>query len=138
MVDVKKIQELMKLMNKEGFTRVKLKDGEIEIEKATVAAVVSAPPPPPPLTPKAEAKAAPAAGKTINCPMVGTFYRSPSPEADAFVKAGDTVDANTVVGIVEAMKVMNEVKAGVAGVIGDALIENGQPVEFGTALFRVE
>ncbi len=73
----------------------------------------------------------------VTSPMVGTFYTTPSPEDPAFVKVGDKVEKNTVVCIVEAMKVMNEVKAGVAGTIAEILVENGHPVEFGTKLYRI-
>ena len=69
--------------------------------------------------------------------MVGTFYNTPSPEDPVFVKPGDKVEKHSVVCIIEAMKVMNEVKAGVAGTIVEVLVENGHPVEFGTKLFRV-
>jgi len=74
----------------------------------------------------------------VTSPMVGTFYSSAAPDEPAFVKAGSTVDKNSVVCIIEAMKVMNEVNAGVTGVVAEVLIENGQPVEFGTKLFRIE
>lgn len=73
----------------------------------------------------------------VNSPMVGTFYNTPSPEDPPFVKVGDKVDKHTVVCIIEAMKVMNEVKAGVTGTIAEILVENGHPVEFGTKLFRI-
>lgn len=73
----------------------------------------------------------------VTSPMVGTFYSSPSPDEPSFVKPGDKIDKNTVVCIIEAMKVMNEVKAGVAGTVIDVLVENGHPVEFGTKLFRI-
>ncbi len=73
----------------------------------------------------------------IQSPMVGTFYSSPSPASAPFVKVGDRVEKNTVVCIIEAMKVMNEVKANVAGVVAEILIESGQPVEFGSKLFRL-
>lgn len=73
----------------------------------------------------------------ITSPMVGTFYASASPEDPHYVKVGDFVEKNTVVCIVEAMKVMNEVKANMAGAILEVLVENGQPVEFGTKLFKV-
>ena len=76
-------------------------------------------------------------GKFIQSPMVGTYYTTPSPDDPPFVKVGDKVNENTVVCIVEAMKVMNEVKAGVSGVISEICLENGQPVEFGTKLFRI-
>jgi acetyl-CoA carboxylase biotin carboxyl carrier protein len=73
----------------------------------------------------------------VTSPMVGTVYYAPSPNDPSFVKAGDRVEKNTVVCIIEAMKVMNEVKAGVAGVISGPLVENSHPVEFGSKLFRV-
>ena len=76
-------------------------------------------------------------GKFITAPLVGTMYQANSPEDAAFVKVGDRVDENTVVCIIEAMKVMNEVKAGMNGTIAEILIENAHPVEFGTKLFRV-
>ena len=75
--------------------------------------------------------------KDITSPMVGTFYRSPSPESQAFVDVGTTVNEDTVVCIIEAMKVMNEIKAETSGVIAEIVVENGKPVQFGQALFRV-
>jgi acetyl-CoA carboxylase biotin carboxyl carrier protein len=74
----------------------------------------------------------------ITSPLVGTFFTAPSPDDPAFVKVGDTVDENTVVCIIEAMKVMNEVKAGKKGTVKEILVENAQPVEFGTKLFVIE
>ena len=73
----------------------------------------------------------------VTSPMVGTFYTSPSPEDPPFIKVGDKVDKNTVVCIIEAMKVMNEIKANAAGVVAEVLLETGQPVEFGSKLFRI-
>ncbi|MBQ8498746.1 acetyl-CoA carboxylase biotin carboxyl carrier protein [Chlamydia sp.] len=78
-----------------------------------------------------------AEGDFITSPLVGTFYGAPSPEAPAFVKPGDTVSEDTIVCIVEAMKVMNEVKAGMAGRVEEVLITNGDPVQFGSKLFRI-
>jgi acetyl-CoA carboxylase biotin carboxyl carrier protein len=75
--------------------------------------------------------------KVIPSPMVGTFYRAPAPDADPFVEVGDTVDEETVVCILEAMKVMNELKAGVRGQVAAILVENGRPVEYGQPLFHV-
>ncbi len=76
--------------------------------------------------------------KEIRSPMVGTFYRFPSPEAAPYVEIGQTVTEETVVCIIEAMKVMNEIKAEVRGIITEALVENAKPVEFGKPLFRVK
>jgi acetyl-CoA carboxylase biotin carboxyl carrier protein len=73
----------------------------------------------------------------ISSPMVGTFYTAPSPGDPPFVKVGDRVDKNSVVCIIEAMKVMNEIKANVAGTVAEILVETGHPVEFGTKLFRI-
>jgi acetyl-CoA carboxylase biotin carboxyl carrier protein len=69
--------------------------------------------------------------------MIGTFYRSPSPESASYVEVGTEVSADTVVAIIEAMKVMNEIKAEVKGVITQILVENGKPVEFGQPMFKV-
>jgi acetyl-CoA carboxylase biotin carboxyl carrier protein len=70
--------------------------------------------------------------------MVGTFYRAASPDADAFVEVGSPVDEDTVLCIIEAMKVMNEIKAETKGVVSDILVENGEPVEFGQPLFLLK
>lgn len=78
------------------------------------------------------------AGSTyVTSPMVGTFYSSPSPDDPPFVKVGDKIEKYTIVCVIEAMKVMNEVKAGVSGTIVEVLAENGHPVEFGTKLFKI-
>lgn len=76
-------------------------------------------------------------GKFVTSPMVGTFYASSGPDMSPFVKVGDQVNEGTVVCIVEAMKVMNEVKAGMSGVIVEILVDNSQPIEFGSKLFRI-
>ncbi|BBI18317.1 MULTISPECIES: acetyl-CoA carboxylase biotin carboxyl carrier protein [unclassified Neochlamydia] len=73
----------------------------------------------------------------VTSPMVGTFYNTPSPEEPPFVKVGSKIDKNSVVCIIEAMKVMNEIKAGATGTVAEVLVENGHPVEFGTKLFRI-
>ncbi|HET8986007.1 MAG TPA: acetyl-CoA carboxylase biotin carboxyl carrier protein [Trueperaceae bacterium] len=74
----------------------------------------------------------------VVAPIVGTFYSSPSPEAPAYVKVGDRVTAGTVMCIIEAMKLMNEIEAEVAGVVREVLVENDDPVEYGQVLFRIE
>jgi acetyl-CoA carboxylase biotin carboxyl carrier protein len=73
----------------------------------------------------------------LKSPMIGTFYRSPSPESASYIEIGSEVNPETVVCIIEAMKVMNEIKAEVKGVITQTLVENGKPVEFGQPLFKV-
>lgn len=78
-----------------------------------------------------------APGSYVTSPMVGTYYASPSPDAPSYIKVGDTIEAKQVICIIEAMKVMNEIKAGVSGTVAEILVESGQPVEFGTKLFRI-
>jgi acetyl-CoA carboxylase biotin carboxyl carrier protein len=106
------------------------------------AAVVSASAPAVhPAAPAAGAPAAPAPASNlveIKSPMVGTFYRSPEPGAEAYVKVGSRVSPGQVVCIIEAMKIMNEIESEVAGVVKETLLENSQPVEFGQPLFRVD
>jgi acetyl-CoA carboxylase biotin carboxyl carrier protein len=76
-------------------------------------------------------------GQYVTAPLVGTFYAAVSPDSPHLVKEGDSVDANTVVCVIEAMKVMNEVKAGISGTVAEVLVDNAHPVEFGTKLFRI-
>ena len=105
----------------------------------TVAAPVAVPPPAAAAAPApASASAAPDKSKIIESPIVGTFYRSSTPGSDAFVKVGSKVEADQTVCIIEAMKVMNEIKAEKSGVIKEILVENGEPVEFGQPLFVLE
>ena len=137
--DIKAIIDLMKEndmstfeMEKDGF-RLKLQKGlgDQPIVVSPPTAVAIAP---------AEAGAATAAGaglKDISSPMVGTFYRAGSPDSSPFVDIGTKVTEDTVVCIIEAMKVMNEIKAETSGVIAEVVAENSKPVQFGQVLFRV-
>lgn len=154
--DIKSIIDLMKKndlsvfeMENEGF-KIKLKRGGSAPE-GYVLTSTSAPFTPAPLpqtaaaaltAPAAETAAptaAPAAkGREITSPMVGTFYQAMSPESPAYVKVGQSVTEDTVVCIIEAMKVMNEIKAEAAGVVTEILGENGKPVQFGQPLFRLQ
>jgi acetyl-CoA carboxylase biotin carboxyl carrier protein len=148
--DIKSIVDLMKKnslsefeMEKEGF-KIKLRRAASESKPAEVQLQHYLPPanPAAPVPAPAEAPAAVPAPEQptepeIKSPMIGTFYRKPSPESESYVEVGDTVTVDTVVCIVEAMKVMNEIKAEMSGVITEILIEDGRPVEFGQALFRV-
>jgi len=146
--DIKAIIDLMKKndlsvfeMEKDGF-RLKLQKGAGEqtvfsspAPAVPAPAVVTAPG-----TATAAAPEAPASSslKDIVSPMVGTFYRAGSPETPAFVDVGKEVSEETVVCIIEAMKVMNEIKAETKGVIAEIVAENGKPVQFGQVLFRVK
>ncbi|GAB4189246.1 MAG: acetyl-CoA carboxylase biotin carboxyl carrier protein [Simkaniaceae bacterium] len=155
-MDLEEIKKLIEALEKSHLKKiiVKSKDGgEVHLEKESEyharASEAYIPPPPPaaegrkthfehPAATPHETQKEAEGGTFISSPLVGTFYESPSPEDPPFVKAGDQVDENTVVCIVEAMKVMNEVKAGIKGTIKEVLVDNAQPVEFGTKLFLVE
>ena len=144
-MDLKDIKAIVDLMEKNGLTSFEMEKGgfRIALSKGAVAAPAVSYAPAPVAAPAAPAASAPAeaaapaaAGKEIPSPMVGTFYTAPSPESPPFVKVGQKVTPDTVVCIIEAMKVMNEIKAEVSGTITEVAAENGQPVQFGQALFR--
>jgi acetyl-CoA carboxylase biotin carboxyl carrier protein len=140
-LDLKEIKELIALMRKndlsvfkmesEGF-KITLKKGSDFQPVIHHAVPVAAPVAAPAAAPVANDKL-----KDIASPMVGTYYGSPSPDAQPFVKIGQDVDENSVVCIIEAMKVMNEIKADARGTIAEIVAENGKPVQFGQALFRI-
>ncbi len=154
-MDLKQIEKLMAAMGQAHIKRVVIKrqDFEIEIEKECMHAPSVSYSPAPVYAPlpmahehktpinAAQSSAADETEKSnslfVTSPMVGTFYASPAPDDPHFVKVGDTISENSVVCIIEAMKVMNEVKAGVKGTIAEILVRNGEPVEFGTRIFRV-
>ena len=154
MIDLKKLEKLISLMAENDLTEIELDDGKekVQLKRGSANApvqVVSSAPAPAPAAPAAPAPvaaaaasapaAAPAAsGPTIDSPMVGTFYSASNPDSPAFVKPGDSVTADTVVCIVEAMKVFNEIKAEKSGKVKSVLVENGDAVEFGQALFELE
>lgn len=147
-VDIKEIRALIDLMKKTGLAVFKMeKEGlKITLEMAGANPIIqtyASAPVAPSGAPAAPAPSvAPAAAasplKEITSPMVGTFYSSSTPDAAPYVEVGQTVTPETVVCIVEAMKVMNEIKAEVAGVIAEVAADNGKPVQFGQALFRVK
>ena len=140
------IEDMLQLMESRGLVELEIEQEGIRVrlKKATAAApqiveYVSGAPPAPAASVGAS-KAADAAGNrvVIKSPMVGTFYRAPAPDAPAFVDAGQEIEAGQVVCIVEAMKLMNEIKSETAGKILEVLVDNGEPVEFGQPLFAVE
>jgi len=153
-VELKDIKAIIDLMKKNSITEFELeeKDSRLRLKRGSNGLPPAAPaddslammplPAPPPLMPMSSGlPAAPSAANTgeidIKSPMIGTFYRSPSPEAAAYVELGVEVSPDTIVCIIEAMKVMNEIKAEVKGVVTQLLVENGKPVEFGQPLFKV-
>lgn len=151
-MDLKEIRTLIDLMKKNGVAVFKMEREGFKITLKTSEAggpvhfVTSGSAPaaqPAPAAPApAEVPAAPAAvveaGIEIKSPMVGTFYASPSPDSPAFITPGQQVTPDTVVCIIEAMKVMNEIKAEVSGTVVEICAENGKPVQFGQALFRLK
>ena len=148
MVDIERVRELLELMAEHGLSEIKVQEGETSIclrkgptgEPVMVQAALPAPSPMP--TPMAgqQAPAEPAEDDglvPIPCPMVGTMYTASDPESPPFVSVGSEVDANTVVCIIEAMKVFNEIRAEVAGTIERILVQNQQAVEYGQPLMLV-
>ncbi len=150
---IEEIKTIVKLMSENDLTEFKIEaeDMHLCIKRGgqnanpviaqTLSPVVAAPASPVPAAPApAVPAAAPAAsaGETVDSPIVGTFYRSSAPGVEAFVKVGSKVEPDTTVCIIEAMKVMNEIKAEKTGVIKEILVENGQPVEYGQPLFVIE
>ena len=137
-IDLTKIKDLIKLMEDHDLTAFELEDSgfKVRLEKGgTPEQVIAAAPVA--VEEKAPEKIVAEETEEISAPMVGTFYKSPSPDADAFVKVGDAVDEGTVVCIIEAMKVMNQIKAEKSGVIQRILVEDASPVEFGQGLFVI-
>ena len=153
-MDIRKIKKLIELVEESGITELEVseEEGSVRISRATVAAPanvqysIPAAAPAPVAAPAAPAAApaAPAAapeevaGHKIRSPMVGTFYRSPSPEAKAFVEVGQTVRVGDALCIVEAMKMMNRIEADKAGVVKAILVNDGEPVEFDEPLIIIE
>jgi acetyl-CoA carboxylase biotin carboxyl carrier protein len=155
---IEEIRELIALVGETGVAELEVQRGEnrVRIRKsfgsdtqivvpahpapapAPVAGVAPAPPAPPPI--KAETPPARAPESTLvyaKSPIVGTFYEASSPKAGPFVRIGERVEVGKILCIIESMKLMNEIEADVAGVIESRLVENGQPVEYGEALFGI-
>ena len=141
--DIKAIIELMKANDLSVFEMEKEGD-KLKLERGSVAPMVYSAPVPQVLpaanaaAPSAPNATAQPVGREITSPMVGTFYTSASPDSPAFVTVGQEVNEETVVCIVEAMKVMNEIKAETRGIIAEVVADNGKPVQFGQALFRLK
>ncbi len=144
-MEIDQIKDLMSALEEAKLRKIKIKKGDFElhIEKNDETVFCDVPEVQeiqrPAIPQKQENLKEPEKkeGTFVDSPMVGTFYLTPSPDQPPFVKVGDTVDENTVICIVEAMKVMNEVKSGVKGIVAEILIENAQPVEFGAKMFRI-
>ncbi|WP_192458312.1 acetyl-CoA carboxylase biotin carboxyl carrier protein [Musicola keenii] len=153
-MDIRKIKKLIELVEESGIAELEISEGEESVRISRAPAVSSYPimqqayaPMPQVAAPAAPVAAAPAAesaapaaisGHVVRSPMVGTFYRTPSPDAKAFVEVGQQVKVGDTLCIVEAMKMMNQIEADKAGVVKAILVESGQPVEFDEPLVVIE
>lgn len=142
-MELGEIESIVDLMTKNGLAEFDLEREGFHIRIRRDATKPASTSQPPPLAQSSEPPATPQPApdpttRDILSPMVGTLYRSPSPEAPPYVEIGQAVTEDTVVCIIEAMKVMNEIKAETRGIIADILAENGKPVDFGKPLFRVK
>ncbi|TGD72455.1 acetyl-CoA carboxylase biotin carboxyl carrier protein [Mangrovimicrobium sediminis] len=154
-MDIRKVKKLIELLEESNIDEIEIKEGEesVRISRNSARGMIAAPqpmyaaPPPAPAAPAAapaaEAPAAaqesPAAiaGHVVKSPMVGTFYRAPSPTSPSFAEPGQTVKVGDVICIVEAMKMMNQIEADKAGTLQAFHAENGEPVEFDQPLFSI-
>ncbi|MEM8606256.1 MAG: acetyl-CoA carboxylase biotin carboxyl carrier protein [Myxococcota bacterium] len=141
-MNLNQLRELIAILEDSNLTEIEVQHDEDRIrlrrEPAGVAAHAPAPLAAAPSAGEPAAAAPADEGAFVTSPFVGTFYRSPSPEAAAFVELGDTISPGQTLCIVEAMKLMNEIEAEVPGKIVEILVESGKPVEYGDRLFRIE
>jgi acetyl-CoA carboxylase biotin carboxyl carrier protein len=152
-MDIRKVKKLIELLEESGIAEIEIKEGEESVRISrhpTGAAAIAHPMPvyapaahvPAAAAPGGVATEAPAAAKivehTVQAPMVGSFYSAPAPGAKPFVQIGDEVKVGQVLCIIEAMKMMNQIESDRAGKITSVLVQNGDPVEFGQALFAIQ
>jgi acetyl-CoA carboxylase biotin carboxyl carrier protein len=152
-MDIRKVKKLIELLEESGIAEIEIAEGEESVRISryppggapqvsfTAAPVAAAAPVPAPVAESAATTPAPdppARGTQVEAPMVGTFYSAPTPGAKPFVEVGSTVSVGETLCIIEAMKMMNQIEAEVAGRITSVLVSNGEPVEFGQVLFTIE
>lgn len=150
--DIQKIKSLIEIMKENGLSEIQIKHGDdkIALKRSQPQSIISQPVAAMPVVGHESAASVSAGqgekvGETpggeglaeIKSPIVGTFYATPSPDSDNYVEVGSRVDPQTVVCIIEAMKVMNEIKAEISGTISEIVVTNGQAVEYGQVLFKV-
>ncbi|MEQ8800122.1 MAG: acetyl-CoA carboxylase biotin carboxyl carrier protein [Phycisphaerales bacterium] len=150
-MDIRKLKKLIELVESSGIAELEISEGEESVRIGRYPPAGSMPASAPPAAPPAatpEPAGQPAAtdsppaddtpeGHVVRAPMVGTFYRAPSPDADAYVEVGDRVATDQTLCIIEAMKMLNQIEADASGEITAILVENGQPVEFDQPLFVI-
>jgi acetyl-CoA carboxylase biotin carboxyl carrier protein len=147
-MDLRKLKKLIDLVQESGIAELEITEGEEKVKIVKGGGVSLSPATLAPAQPAAPADAGRAAlpappaepqpgegGHVVKAPMVGTFYRTPSPDAKPFVEVGQTIKEGQTICIIEAMKLMNEIEADASGVVKAILVENGQPVEYGQPLF---
>lgn len=155
-MDIRKVKKLIELLEESNIAELEIHEGEesVRISRASqiaapavTAAPVAAPVPAAPAPAATPAEAAPTtetggdteiSGHKVTSPMVGTFYRAPSPGASAFVEVGQTVNVGDTLCIIEAMKLLNQIEADKSGTIKAILVDNGEPIEYGQALFVID
>jgi acetyl-CoA carboxylase biotin carboxyl carrier protein len=151
-MDIRKIKKLIEVLVESGVAEIEIHEGEESVRvsrfgpavaaagyaPAPLAALAPAPAAETPRPAEAAEESGVPPGHLVTSPMVGTFYRSPSPGAKSFVEVGQRVAERDVLCIIEAMKILNQIEADRAGVVKAALVENGQPVEFGQPLFVID
>lgn len=151
-MDIRKVKKLIELLEESGIAEIEIQEGEESVRISrysqvsnaaplqVAAAPVAAAPAAAPAAPAAAEEPAPAAveGHAVKSPMVGAFYRAPSPGASPFVEVGQSVKVGDTLCIIEAMKLLNQIEADKAGTIKAILVENGQPVEYDQPLFIIE
>jgi len=153
-MDLRKLKTLIDLVAESGIAELEVTEGEDKVRIAKFSPAPAAPTSPatliaapgaaapataaPPLAAAAPAPEPEPSGHLVKSPMVGTFYRSPSPGASAFVELGQAVKPGDTLCIIEAMKLLNEIEAEVGGTVKEILVENGQPVEYGQPLFVID
>ena len=152
-MDIRKIRKLIELIEETGIGEIEISEGEESVRisryggaapMAPMPTMIQTPAPAPSSGSAPTEEACPVeepcafTGHTVKSPMVGTMYTAPSPDAQAFVQVGQSVEIGDVLCIIEAMKMMNHIEADVAGTVKARLVENGQPVEFGQPLFIIE
>ena len=145
-MDLRKLKKLIDLVQESGIAELEITEGEEKVRiarggavtvaqaQAASAAAPAAAPAPAPAAPEPPAASD---GHAMKSPMVGTFYRAPSPDAKPFVEVGQVVKEGQTICVIEAMKLMNEIEADASGTVKAVLVENGQPVEYGQALFII-
>ena len=150
-MDIRKVKKLIELLEESGIAEIEISEGEDSVRISRFGSNVAAPVAlamPPAAAPAAAAAAAPASalamaeaeedGHVVPAPMVGTFYNAPSPGSAPFVQVGDRVSIGDALCIIEAMKMMNQIEAEVAGTIKSIRVQNGDPVEYGQILFVID